>query len=1624
MSIVSANVRQTLFFSASCMAVAMVAASVPAMAQSCPGVGTSLCEITVTQNDQTVQTQGNTAILNSASGTTVVQTAPDYLLLDNDGSIASLTLAQTQVPFDAGFFGPNGVTIVNSGQITGDVLFGGGRRTNIFVNEGGTVTGNVGVAPSNAFVTLSFINRSTNGTGVQGVLNPGNSIDFFLTSFADSGTYAVPASRPTNFEGGGVEVLGDATTVTIVNPQGVAQSNGIQLFGDGNVVIDATIDPISLTGSNIPPQAIIGRPSAIVYAGTVEDNNILVLQEFGPNGPINFQLAYGGGLESFTNDGVINGDIRLVTANFANNGDINVATADGGTVIQASADRAFSFENNAIVQIANTGDGNRPFTGLESSITLISAIDATLAAPVSISNDGQIGGGLTFYGIASEFNFVNDGEIRVALGDRAVNLEVGYFELAINEAMQGDIPASNATIINNGSLIGGIDAELTAINASFTNTGTIQSDPNDPYAQAVQVEMDDYASGPGADDDVDGESFVFSNSGSISGTAELELETTSVEITNSGSIAQGVVGALEGFTFLPAGFDGLRHEQETTLSGDLVLNNSGTISSADYGGVALSVEMEAGDLDSGLPAAANATATADITNSGTITASGGTFVTPGFVFGLNQNQSRLHVSTALAVQLDGEGGSSLILRNATGGTISNTPGPFLLGQENGTIVLQPGMVTGSAVVAEADSVTLINDGTISSGGGTVLTAGLENEFQFGDAVYSRADMEGVIGSGIDTFFSTDIITNNAGGVIQGGIALRQGNDTLDNFGSITGNIFMGTGNDRFTNSGTFAGNLQLGDGNDILVTPLANFATRFNGTGDGGNGVDSLIFTVGNGALIQDMAQAGLTNFEYIALGGVGEIASNGAATGPIQLALGQITLAAGNTVNASGEFAFLGDSPLSQNFTNRGVINGSVSLGVQNDVFANYGTLNGSLDLGEGDDSFTQGINAILTGSANGGAGTDTFILDITGGGTIDQTIYARLISFESLTTIGTGQVDVIGSDDPDEISNEGTLQGDVNLGAGDDRFVQSGTIEGDVDLGTGDDELVLQGDWAITGTVAGGEGFDSVSTSFTGTNDNYQTINLSGFQSFEELNVDGGVGALDGTATFDTFNVNDGRLVGLAGSTINGDVDVSQDGTFGSAGTVNGDVGVAGTLSPGASPGTMTVNGDVVLAASSTSVFEFTPTASDALIINGGLTIENGAELVLTGQRPFTPGIYNLVTTTQGITGQFAAGDISQAATVFGVLNFTPTAIQLLSTFQLAAGADAQSVATTAYLNALLIDGDATPGIIAAFPNLLTASGFADTAVLATISPEPYASSVQMGIENGLAISTALRGTQFAGTSEEGGLFVFGQALGNWRDLDAESNVGTASADIRTTAVLGGVGYGNQSFGVSAFVGTSDSRQRLSFIGARNDADGIFFGGKVHLAMNGFDAGATIVFDRADADTVRNPAVGGASASSSYSLHGTTFDAHLGYGFDMGGGWRIGPEVGVTYVSVKRGNLSETGGGAFALEVDSQRYDATFLDGAIKLSGAGEGAFQPWISAGVRHLADGDPIVATGGFTGTGASYVVTGAERDETLARVAGGFDYALSPAVSLFANGNVEFGDGNGSTHVNAGLRIGF
>jgi hypothetical protein len=368
---------------------AMAVGSGPALAQSCPA--DQPCDLTVTQANQSLSIGAPGGhVVNQAIGTTIAVGVASGVVIDNraGASIAGFTstapVPQPPQPFVPLLVRNPGVTLINAGSITGNVLFAGG---DVYVNAGGSVSGNVGAANPNSTTSETYINRG--GGSIGGQINVGLGVDSFLDSISASAQMAIPATRPSGFEIYGIEVLGSGTTATVVNASGSAASAGLSLRGNGAVVNRAVIDEFDLSGSGLPAFVLPLLPRrAVGYAGVTGETDALTIA-YPVNGGgfplfLTESIPVGGALESFTNEGTINGDLLLVTAAFTNSSAINLRSAGAGTIISGAANRDFTFVNTGAIAMADNGVRANPL--FRAAVSVASAPDTTTPARVSILN--------------------------------------------------------------------------------------------------------------------------------------------------------------------------------------------------------------------------------------------------------------------------------------------------------------------------------------------------------------------------------------------------------------------------------------------------------------------------------------------------------------------------------------------------------------------------------------------------------------------------------------------------------------------------------------------------------------------------------------------------------------------------------------------------------------------------------------------------------------------------------------------------------------------------------------------------------------------------------------------------------------------------------------------------------------------------------------------------------------------------------------------------------------------------------------------------------------------------------------------------------------------------------------
>lgn len=356
---------------------------------------------------------------------------------------------------------------------------------------------------------------------------------------------------------------------------------------------------------------------------------------------------------------------------------------------------------------------------------------------------------------------------------------------------------------------------------------------------------------------------------------------------------------------------------------------------------------------------------------------------------------------------------------------------------------------------------------------------------------------------------------------------------------------------------------------------------------------------------------------------------------------------------------------------------------------------------------------------------------------------------------------------------------------------------------------------------------------------------------------------------------------------------------------------------------------------------------------------------------------------------------------------------------------GANTQAARVTDYLNGSLAGASVPAAILAAVPSLLDDSGYANPMAMRQLSPEPYASAIQIGVEKGLALVSASRSFAMAEGQSEAAPFTFGQVFGAWRTLPGRDDRGTAGADISTRGIVGGIGYGSESASLGAFIGWGSASQHLRELGAVTETDGVTAGVTGELRLDQLAVTALVAHDGTSADTDR-VLPGGGEAHGSYDLGSWVYDLQVSYDFDLSSDWTLSPELGATRIAAHCAALRETAENTpFALSVDAAQLNTTFLSAALKLAGKPGGTVQPWLSAGVRSQLSGRMATARAGFVDIPTGVMIAdGATRNRTLAKIAAGVAVRVSKAAEIVGHAGSEFGADSTGQEVGLGVRLRF
>ena len=521
---------------------------------------------------------------------------------------------------------------------------------------------------------------------------------------------------------------------------------------------------------------------------------------------------------------------------------------------------------------------------------------------------------------------------------------------------------------------------------------------------------------------------------------------------------------------------------------------------------------------------------------------------------------------------------------------------------------------------------------------------------------------------------------------------------------------------------------------------------------------------------------------------------------------------------------------------------------------------------------------------------------------------------------------------------------------------------------------------------------------------------VSASGVLDNTHLTISGGVVSFNGVQT--------------GGSTL-----VGVNGTLKGVGRL-GDTRVEGTIAPGNSIGTLTIDGDYVQTATGVYQAELAPgSRSDQLHVTGTASLD-GTLLALPEAGVYYLGEqFNFLVADGGVNGQFATTDFS-AFSPF--LQFSLSYDAQRMRIDVTRGSALASAATTANQLAVAtqIDGLAvTQGL----PQPLTQLFPEQIGVaLDSLSGELHAATPMLLVESSRYLRDAALGRSLAqrapGDAEGGATGAWVQAIGGSTRLDGDTNAARTEGNSNGLLVGADHRFGGWQVGALLGTGRTDLKQGQGRR-AKSEIDNTHFGAYVGHQWGGFGLKAGLGYSRHDVDSQRSLAFAGYQDTLSASYDATTRQLFIEGGYRFGGvQGGLEPYLQVARVEVDVDGIDEQGGAA-ALNGQAADTRTTLATAGLRfdrgLKAAGQQDAWLHVTGGVGYRkAFGDrEQVADLALAGSDA-FRVTGAAIADNAVVAELGLSAWLSPRQQLELGYGGQFGSEGRDHSINARWSVQF
>ncbi|HET6552353.1 MAG TPA: autotransporter-associated beta strand repeat-containing protein [Dyella sp.] len=481
-----------------------------------------------------------------------------------------------------------------------------------------------------------------------------------------------------------------------------------------------------------------------------------------------------------------------------------------------------------------------------------------------------------------------------------------------------------------------------------------------------------------------------------------------------------------------------------------------------------------------------------------------------------------------------------------------------------------------------------------------------------------------------------------------------------------------------------------------------------------------------------------------------------------------------------------------------------------------------------------------------------------------------------------------------------------------------------------------------------------------------------------------------------------------------LGGDVVVNAGGTLRGHGTIGGDVVNNGTLWPGGSVGTLTIQGNYTQNANSTWVIDALPDGTaDRLSVGGKATIFGGSVVTLTPTGTWAPRTdYTILTAAGGVSGEFA-GASSSLAFLNPVLSYSANAVQLsLQRNDIRFDAVAQTPNQTAVAmaaNPLGFDN-------AVYSALVTLDATAARRAFDRLSGEIHASTRTAIIDDDRYVREAI-GQHLLGmdnrangldAGSDNGVTAWSAVWGHWGNHDHDGNAADMAANGSGLLVGADLPIDGASR-LGAAIGSGQGTARIATLDSSSHNTNTHAGVYGATQAGAFQLQGGVIYGWQKVDTNRTTPLGASSGTAGSSYDANTSQAYVdgGYAFTRGG-TTLMPFVNLVYEHLRTDAIREHGSVA-ALDVAAQ--DSTLGIGTLGVRGSfaldDKGGLHAHASLGWQHAWGDTAATESMRFVAGGAAFDIAGLPVARNATAISGGLSFLIAPGVSVDATYSGQF-----------------